>query len=63
MRYAVVVMLDTEIQPQKIIEEIVSNLEFDAATQTTVSSVVVLVDDGEEVAVCARDNPTKGGAT
>lgn len=56
MRYAVVVMLDTELPPQKMIEEIVSNLEFDPATQTAVSSVVVLTDDGEELAVYDRNH-------
>ena len=54
MRYAVVVMLDTERTPRNVIDEIVSNLEFDVSTHTEVQSVVVLMDDATEVAVYDR---------
>ncbi len=59
MRYAVVVMLDTGRTPTNVIQEVVSNLEFDVATQTTVLSVVVLVDDATEVAVYDRKEKKK----
>ena len=57
MKYAVIVMLETELTPQNIVEEIVSNLEFDPATQTVVHSVVVLIDDATEVALYERKEP------
>lgn len=55
MRYAVLVMLDTEMPPETIIEEIRSNLEFDLfSTNTTIKYAIVLTDDGEEVAAYDR---------
>ena len=51
MRYAVIVLLDTERTPTNIIEEIVSTLEFEVSTNSMVLSVVVLTDDATEVAV------------
>ena len=54
MRYAVVVMLDTERTPQNVIDEIVSHLEFEVSTHTEVQSVVVLMDDATEAAVYDR---------
>ena len=51
MRYAVLVFLDTERTPQTIANEIVSNLDFD---NQEVTSVVVLTDDGKQVAVYDR---------
>ena len=53
-------MLETELGAQQIINEIVSTLEFDPATQTMVNSVVVLIDDGVEVAVYDRIHITPG---
>ena len=49
MRYAVVVMLDTDDDPKGLANEIVSGLEFEH--RTTVRSVVVLTGDGAAVAV------------
>ena len=57
MRYAVVVMLDTDDDPKEIANEIVSGLEFEH--RTTVRSVVVLTEDGEEVAVYDRKEEEK----
>ena len=57
MRYAVVVMLDTEDDPKEIATEIVSSLEFEH--RTTVRSVVALTEDGKEVAVYDRKEETK----
>ena len=54
MRYAVIVMLDTERTPDNIIGEIVSNLEFDPTPATTVDAVVVLTDDGTEIGTYNR---------
>ena len=48
MRYAALVMFDTEDLPEDIVNEIRCNLEFDH--QTTVLAVSVHTDDGEEVA-------------
>jgi hypothetical protein len=55
VRYAVIVMLDSEMTPQTIVNEIVSNLEFDGSTETVVRSVVVLIDDATEVAVYDKE--------
>ena len=52
MRYAVVVMLDSEDDPTEIADKVVSELEFES--RTTVSSVVVLTEGGDEVAVYDR---------
>ena len=54
MKYAVIVMLNTERSPQNILEEIVSQLEYEISTHTEVQSVVVLLDDATEVAVYDR---------
>ena len=54
MRRAVVVVLETDCLPRNILHEIVSHLEFEPATHTTVHSVVVLNDDGKELAVYNR---------
>lgn len=51
MRYAVIVMLDTERSPQNIVDEVLSHLEYEPATHTVVQSIVVLLDDATEVAV------------
>ena len=58
MRFAVIVMLDTGRSPHNVLDEIVSNLEFDASPHTEVRSVVVLTDDGTEVAVYDRKEKT-----
>jgi hypothetical protein len=51
MKYAAIVMLETDLTPQNIVEEICSNLEFDSAkNNTVVHSIVVLTDDATEVA-------------
>lgn len=55
MRYAVIVMLETERTPQNIIDEIVSVLEFEPSTQTTIASIVVLLDDSTEVAIYEKE--------
>ena len=57
MRYATVVMLDTDNDPKELANEIVSGLEFEH--RTTVRSVVVLTEDGEEVAVYDRKEEEK----
>ena len=57
MRYAVVVMLDSDDDPTELANEIVSGLEFEH--RTTVGSVVVLTEDGEEVAVYDRKEEGK----
>ncbi len=59
MRFALIVMLDTERSPQNVMGEIVSHLEFEPVTQTTVLSVAVFNDDGEEVAVYDRKEKKK----
>ena len=56
MRYAVIVVLETELQPEKLRDELVSVLEFDH--EATTHSVVVLTDDGKEAAVCDREEGT-----
>jgi hypothetical protein len=56
VRYAVIVMLETEISPNTLVSEIVSHLELDASTQTKVDSVVVLIDDATEVAVYDKES-------
>ncbi len=48
MRYAVIVIVDSDDSPQEILDEILSTLEFDH--RSTVQSVVVFNDDGEELA-------------
>ena len=55
MRYATVVMLDTDLDPKELANEIVSGLEFEH--RTTVRSVVVLTEDG--VAVYDRKEEEK----
>ena len=57
MRYATVVMLDTDDDPKELANEIVSGLEFEH--RVTVRSVVVLTEDGEEVAVYDRKEEEK----
>lgn len=57
MRYATVVMLDTDDDPKELANEIVSGLEFEH--RTTVRSVVVLTEEGEEVAVYDRKEEEK----
>lgn len=51
-RYAVVVMVDSDDGPQEILNEIVSTLEFEH--RSTIRSVVVLNEDGKELAVYDR---------
>jgi hypothetical protein len=48
MRYVVVVFLDTERTPRTIVNEVVSNLDFD---NQEVVSATILTDDGLQVAV------------
>jgi hypothetical protein len=50
MRYAVLVILDTDCAPQALIDELVSTLTFDTVPATDVLSVTVLTDDGDDVA-------------
>lgn len=57
MRYAVIVMLDTDDDPKGLANEIVCGLEFEH--RTTVRSVVVRTDDGEAVAVYERQEGAK----
>jgi hypothetical protein len=57
MRYAVVVVLDTDDDPKRLANEIVSGLEFEH--RTTVRSVVVRTDDGEAVAGYGRQEGEK----
>ena len=52
MQYAAVVMLDTDDDPKEIANEVVSGLEFEH--RTTVRSVVVLTEDGKQVAAYDR---------
>ena len=56
-RYAVVVMVDSDDDPKEVLNEIVSTLEFEH--RSTVLSVVVLDDDGKELAVHDRKERTK----
>ena len=58
MKFTVIAILDTEIPPSSLVSEIVSWLEFDPQTKTTVHSVVVLMDD-EEVAVYDRKEESR----
>lgn len=59
MKYTVIVLIDTEILPSSLASEIVSWLEFDPQTSTTVHSVVALIDN-EEVAVYDRKEENSG---
>ena len=61
VRYTVVVIVDTERTPQNLIREVVSNLEFEPATKTTVSSVIALTEGGTDVAVygCHASGPER----
>ncbi len=56
MRYAVVVMLETDLEPARLRDELIAALEFDH--ETTARSVVVLTTDGKEVAVYDRKEKT-----
>ena len=56
MRYAVVVMVDSDDGPQELLNEIVSTLEFEH--RSTVRSVVVLNEDGKELAVHDKEEMT-----
>ena len=56
MRFALIVMLDSEEEPKQLANEVVSALEFDH--HTTVKYAVVLTDDGQEVAVYDRKEKT-----
>ena len=56
MRFALIVMLDSEDEPEQLADEVVSALEFDHPT--TVRYAVVLTDDGQEVAVYDRKEKT-----
>lgn len=49
MRYAILAFVDSEDAPEGILDEIVSDLEFDH--RTTVIAVQVLTEDGNLVAV------------
>ncbi len=48
-RYAVVLMVDSDDSPSEVANEIVSTLEFEH--RSTVRSVVVLDEDGTQLAV------------
>lgn len=61
MAYIVVVTVDTWQTPQHIIREIVSTLEFELTTHTTVHAVVVLGDNGSEQTVYTRDQQNANG--
>ena len=52
MRFALIVMLGSEDEPEQLVSEVVSALEFDH--RTTVRYAVVLTDEGNEVAVYNR---------
>ena len=56
MRFALIVMLDSEDEPKHLANEVVSALEFDH--RSTVKYAVVLTDDGQEVAVYDRKEKT-----
>lgn len=56
-RYAVVVMVDSDDGPKQILNEIVSTLEYEH--RSTVRSVVVLNEDGKELAVHDRKEKKK----
>jgi hypothetical protein len=60
VKYTVIVILDTEILPSSLKSELVSWLEFEPRYSTTVHSVVVLMD-GEEVAVYDREEEENSG--
>ncbi len=47
MRFALIVMVDSDDEPERLVKEAVSTLEFDH--RSTVRYAVVLTDDGEEV--------------
>lgn len=47
MRYAVLLFLDTERTPQTIVNEVVSNLDFDNQEVT----LAIVLDKGRQVAV------------
>jgi hypothetical protein len=47
MRFALIVMLDSDDEREKLVNEVISSLEFDH--RTSVRYAVVLTDDGEEV--------------
>ena len=61
MRYTVIVVLDTDRTPADIVREVVSHLEFEPATNTTVSSVIALTEGGMDVAVygCHASGPER----
>ena len=56
MRFALIVMLDSEDEPKQLANEVVSALEFDH--RSTVKYAVVLTDEGQEVAVYDRKEKT-----
>ncbi len=55
-RYALVLMVDSEDDPEELVNEIVSTLEFDH--RSTIRSVVLLDEDGKELAVHDRKEKT-----
>jgi hypothetical protein len=57
MRLAVIVMLDSDDEPNQVVGEVVSALEFDH--RTTIKYAVVFTDDGEQVAVYDRKEKTQ----
>ena len=56
MRFALIVMLDSGDEPEQLVSEVVSSIEFDH--RATVRYVVVLTDDGVQVAVYDRKEMT-----
>lgn len=52
MRYAVIVFIDTKRRPQAIVNEIVSNLDFD---NQEVISAIVLTNKGRQVAIYDKE--------
>ncbi len=47
MRFALIVMLDSDDEPERLVKETISTLEFDH--RSSVRYAVVLTDDGQEV--------------
>lgn len=56
MRFALIVMLDSGDEPEQLVSEVVSSIEFDH--RATVRYAVVLTDDGVQVAVYDRKEMT-----
>ena len=55
MRFALIVMLDSDDEAEQLVKETVSTLEFDH--RSTVRYAVVLTDNGEEVYDFRKEHP------